>query len=33
MNYANIKYNDIANGEGISVSLFVIKGENKWERL
>ena len=23
MNYANIKYNDIANGEGISVSLFV----------
>ena len=23
MNYANIKYNDIADGEGISVSLFV----------
>ena len=23
MNYANIKYNDIANGEGIRVSLFV----------
>lgn len=23
MNYANIKHNDIANGEGISVSLFV----------
>ena len=23
MNYANIKYNDIANGEGIAVSLFV----------
>ena len=23
MNYANIKYNDIANGEGIRTSLFV----------
>ena len=23
MNYANIKFNDIANGEGVRVSLFV----------